>query len=222
MKILFFILTIAIFFSKPSFAIDCSDVEVNPKITVVYSFGKLSFDYSKTPAELTEIAKKYHLVENDNFAEGLSTSNVNFDVSVKTSAHPIGIRRFCVIPYQVDIFLGLNNPVIYLSNSLKKDTCKYNLVLRHEKTHQQINKSALEYYLPIFKASTTKLIQKTSAIEINDTDLLEQKTRELSEKYTSKIKPLVDFIKKEISNEQSKLDNKANYQYEGQFCRDKS
>ena len=218
MKILFFILTFTIFFPKYSLAIDCSDIDVNPQITVRYSFGKLSYDYSKNVAEITKMANDFNLVENNNFAEGLSTSNINFDISIKTSAHPIGIKRFCVVPSQVDILLGLNNPVIYISNSLKKDSCKYNLVLRHEKTHQQINKTVLEYYLPIFKAAVTKIIQKNSASEINDTNLLESKTRELSQKYSSQIKPLVDFIKKETSNEHLKLDNPANYTFEGQLC----
>lgn len=218
MKKLFFILTFALFYSFDASATNCSDISVNPTINFSYSFGNLSYDNTKSVQEISEIAKSFNLVENNAFARGLATANVKFDISIKTATHPIGIKQFCVVPANVEVFLGLEDPTIYMANTLQEGSCEYNIVLRHEKTHQQINKTAIEYYLPIFKASVTNIVKKISAIPIGNTNQIEQTTRNLTEEYSSKIMPLVNFIKKEISQEQIKLDNQVNYALEGQLC----
>lgn len=222
MKKLFFILTTIIFFSTDVLADDCSDISVNPVISVSYSFGKLSVDKSKDVNAISEIAKSFNLAEHDTFTRGLATANVKYDISIQTAAHPIGIKQFCIVPANVKILISLENPTIYLANNLQENSCDYNIVLRHEKTHQQINKTALEYYLPIFKASVTNIAKKISAVSVNDMSKIEEATKNLTESYSNKIAPFVDFIKNEIAKEQAKLDNKANYQYEDNLCQEKN
>ncbi len=219
MKKLFFVLTFINFFANQVLALDCENLIIAPTINVMSSFGNLQYNSSRNINDITSMAKEYNLVESDLFASGLATATVNFDISVVAAATPITIGKFCVIPSKVDIFLGLSKPVIYLADNLEKDSCRYNIVLRHEQTHQQINKTTLEYYLPIFSASASKIIQNTSPITIDDTKQLEQATKDLTEKYNQKIMPLVDFIKKEIAGEQKKLDNPANYKYENVLCK---
>lgn len=221
MKKLFFILIFATFFHIDVFAADCSSVASNPTVTVFYSFGHLIYDNTKQVSEITSMAKKFNLVESGIFAEGLATADINFDISMTSTAQPIDIGEFCVVPSQINIFLGISKPTIYLANTLQKGSCKYNVVLRHEKTHQQINKTALEYYLPIFKAAVTKLSQQITPTYITNTNQIESTTRILTENLNAKITPLVDFIKKEIATEQFKLDNKENYKYEGLLCKGK-
>lgn len=219
MKKLFFVLTILTFFSHSALALNCEDLIVSPTINVESSFGNLQYDNSLDIKDITALAQKFDLVESDLFASGLATATINFDISLSASANPIGAEEFCVVPNKVDIFIGLNKPTIYLAKSLEKDSCRYKIVLRHEQTHQQINKSALEYYLPIFKAAAIKIIQQTPALSIKDTNQLEQATKDLTQKYNQKLSPLVDFIKKEIAGEQHKLDNPANYKYENILCK---
>jgi len=218
MKKLFFVLTFLFFSSFNVWADDCSSIPFDPQITVSYSFGNLTYDKSKSISEITFLSRKINQNESSSFAEGLSTVDVNFRVSVTTMTQPVGSNKFCVIPNQIDVFIGLTNPVIYLANSLIEGSCKYNIVLRHEQTHQQINKTTLEYYLPIFKAAVTNILKKNSAIPINNTSQIESVTKNLTEKYNKTLLPLVNFIKKEISQEQLKLDNQVNYKYEYKLC----
>ena len=91
--------------------------------------------------------------------------------------------------------------------------------MRHEKTHQQINIKTLEYYLPILKAAITNIIKKQNNIPITDINQLDQATIQITEKYTKDIKPLIDYIKKEISQQQQRLDNMENYKFESKLCR---
>ncbi|MBQ9236086.1 MAG: hypothetical protein IJ184_06460 [Alphaproteobacteria bacterium] len=220
MKKLFFVLTLLVFFTPVAFALDCDDLLVNPEITVTSSFGNLTYDSSKDINEITAMAKKFDLVESDLFASGLSVADINFNISLSSSASMTGIKEFCVTPSKVEIFLGFSSPMIYLANSLTKDSCQYNIVLRHEQTHQQINKSTLEYYLPIFKAAATNIIKQTKPIKISSTTQLGQTTKDLTDTYNQKLSPLVNFIKKEIAGEQHKLDNPANYKYESILCKE--
>ncbi len=218
MKKLFFVLTFLFFLSFNVWAADCSDITFEPEITVNYSFGNLTYDQSKSIDQITILSRQINQTESSSFAEGLSTVDIRFKINVTTMAQPIDRYKFCVIPSKIDIFIGLTKPVIYLANSLIEGSCKYNIVLRHEQTHQQINKTTLEYYLPIFKAAVTNILKKSSAIPINDTSQIEFVTKNLTESYNKTLLPLVDYIKKEISKEQLKLDNQINYKYEYKLC----
>ena len=218
MKKLFFILTISNFIWSHSFASTCSSVDTNPTIKLNSSFGKLLVDESKNTSQLTEIAKNYNIVEQGLFASGLSTVNVNFDITVNVLAHPSKNKKYCVKPTDIEIFLGFVSPIIYISNELKKDSCEYNQVLFHEQTHHQINKSTLEYYLPMFKEVASAIIKKTPIPEIDDPNKIEDAINFLTETYNQKLSPLVDYIKNEMLKEQQKLDNPENYQYEAEIC----
>ena len=219
MKKLFFILTLSIFFTSSAFCNDvCSDVQINPDIKFTASYGKLVFDKSKSKEELTSLAKQQNHIESGIFANGLSTVNINFDISLKTSTINITDSDYCVLPQEINIFLGLDSPIIYISKELKENTCEYNIVLQHEKTHQQINKKTLEYYLPLFKNTASTIIKNIKPLNIKNIEQLDTATNDYIQKYNQKLNPLVDFIKKEILTQQQKLDNPDNYRYENSLC----
>ena len=219
MKKLFFILTTLIFFCSKSFAADCSDININPTIKVTSSYGKLNYDKSKNIEEITTMAKNFNLVESGLFASGLSTVNVNFDITINTLGQQIGGLEYCVIPTEVTFFIGLDSPTIYISNNISENSCEYNVILRHEKTHQQINKTTLEYYLPLFKDAALKIIKNIKPTKISNIKEIEQSTITLTKLYNQKMIKLVDFIKREMILEQKKLDNPENYHFESSLCK---
>jgi hypothetical protein len=216
-KKIFFILIFSFFICRQSISADCLNLDIIPQIKITSSYGKLSYNTEKNTSQITELAKKFNLVESGVFAAGLSTVNINFDITINSIGKPID-NYFCVAPTEINIFLGLDNPTIYLSNELEKNSCEYNLVLRHEQTHQQINKTTLEYYLPIFKQAVQKIVKNINPILIKDINELEKTTGDLTITYNKKITPLVDFIKYEMLSEQKKLDNSYNYRFEDSLC----
>ena len=219
MKKLFFVLTLSFFLIPSAFCNDeCSDIQINPKINFTSSFGKLVYDNTKSKEELTTLAKQHNFIEKGLFANGLSTVNINFDISLKTYTTDTTNNKYCVIPDEINIFLGLDSPIIYLSKTLKENTCEYDIVLRHEKTHQQINKKTLEYYLPLFKDTSSSIIKNTKVLTIDNIEQLDTTTNDYIKIYNQKLNPLVDFIKKEILTQQQKLDNPDNYKYENSLC----
>lgn len=219
MKKLFFILTLSFFFTSPALCNDdCSSLSVNPDIKIISSYGNLKYDNTKSKEYLTSLAKNQNHMGSNIFVNGLSTADINFDITLKTQTLNINDSIFCIIPNEITIFIGLDSPTIYLSQELKENSCEYNIVLRHEKAHQQINKKTLEYYLPLFKNTSTSIIKNikpVSAKNIEDLDLI---TNDYIQIYNQKLSPLVDFIKNELLNEQQKLDNSDNYKYENSLC----
>ena len=64
----------------------------------------------------------------------------------------------------------LDKKIVKLSKELKENSCEYNIVMQHEKTHQQINKKTLEYYLPLFKSASTTIIKSIKPVSIKNAD----------------------------------------------------
>lgn len=219
MKKLFFILTILFFSSSVKAEEDvCASFTYDPNLKITASYGKLNYDFSKNTQEITDLAKKYNLTEEGIFAKGLSTVNINFDITIQSVGQPIGNSKFCFIPTEITLFLGLDSPTIHISNELVENSCEYNIILQHEKVHQQINKTTLEYYLPMFKYSAEQIIKNIKPIQIDDIEQVETTTTEMTKLYNQKLTPLVDFIKKEMLSEQQKLDNRKNYLFESSLC----
>lgn len=218
MKKLSFILIFLLFTSSAGAEDICASFTTTPKIKVTTSYGKLEYNFDKSTKEITDLAEKFKLTEKDLFAEGLSTANVNFDITINTLGQPIGNNQICLIPTEINIFLGLDKPVIYISNELSENSCKYNVVLQHEKVHQQINVSTLEYYLPMFRYVVLQLTKDISPILITDINEIENTTKEMTQGYNQKLLPLVNYIKREMLIEQQKLDNTNNYLFENMLC----
>lgn len=219
MKKLFFILTILLCPLK-SWGVDiCASEKPRPNIIFKTSYGKLHYNRTNNKKGLTKIGKEYGIVEQGLFASGLALVDVTYRVSVNTIRKSNRAGTYCIIPQDVEVFVGFQNPEIYLASELKTGSCEYNVVLRHEQTHQQINVAALRYFLPRLKESATSIIYNTPAIEIRDKNDSDQATQDLIKAYMRQLNPLVEFFKKELLREQKKLDNHQNYQMEGDLCR---
>ncbi len=222
MKKLFFILTLNTYIallSTKALAFDCSQIQTIPSIEFSTSYGKLRYDTTKNNQQITAIAKTYGISEKGLFAAGLATINVNFEVSINTLGKIYGENNICVIPTNINIYIGYSDPVIYISKNLAKNSCKYNVVLRHEQTHHQINKNALEYFLPLFHDAIKKIITSVKPINVNTAEEIDLATTELTQTYNRKISPLIEVFKNELLIEQSKLDNHENYQHEEEICK---
>ena len=145
------------------------------------SYGKLQYDTSKNISQITDIANKYGLIEKNLFASGLATVDISTDISTETIGQPQKNGMICVYPTKVRLFLGFSNPLIYISNTLKPKSCEYNVVLRHEQTHQFINKEMLDYFLPLFRTAITQIVINTPPVQISSINQVDEASRFLTE-----------------------------------------
>lgn len=222
MKKLFFILTISAVYGliiKSAKAVDCAALQSVPAIEFTTSYGKLRYDFTKNNNQITKIADKYGIVEKGLFASGLATVNVNWEISINTIGKIYGDYEVCVVPTSINVFIGYTDPVIYVSRDITPNACEYNVVLRHEQTHHQINKAALDYFIPMFQDAIYRVVDNVKPLKVAHITEIDKATTELTKKYNQKISPLVNVFKNELLLEQGKLDNHNNYEYEQNLCR---
>lgn len=223
MKKLFFILIFLIFFPSLTFAAGKDDVclryKTMPELVFSTSYGKLVYNRSRNQQQLTAIGKQFGIVEQGLFASGLALVGVNYHVSVNTASRVAADGGICVIPVRVELFIGYQNPIIYISKELEEGSCEYNVVLRHEQTHQQINTAALEYFIPRLKSAALSVLNNVPPQRIDNSGQIDAATRQFVHTYSAQLEPLINFFKAELLREQSKLDNHENYQLEGSLCR---
>lgn len=224
MKKLFFILTnlifaVAILCPVKVSAGPCDSLPINPEVHFSTSYGKLEYDYSRNREEITNISSTTGFHESGAFLSGLATVNIEKEAEVGTITETVQDNVICVIPRKVNVYVGLRNPKIYLSRDLRKGSCSYNVVLRHEQTHQRINKSALDYFIPIFQEAARKIAGKLKPIQISSYAEMDTASRRLSEQMYNEFEKIVNAFKTELAAEQKKLDSSSNYAAEENICR---
>ena len=226
MKKIFYIVFFAnfAFFSFGASAQDlsaiCRKKMHNPKVTITTSFGKLKYDNTKSRRAISRLhIEKGGKLLDGKLLNGISTfehkASVEFKINKKTL--PSGI--YCYYPTEININIGAgNDPVIYIAKEFQKDSCLYNVTMRHEQTHQHINQSVLEYYAPIVKERMLNVVQKYSVAGSKKNISLEQAKMSLQKRYMSELKILVEEIRKETAIEQEKLDTVENYIHDESLC----
>ena len=107
----------------------------------------------------------------------------------------------------------------YLSKDMDKNSCRYQVALRHEQTHQQINAEALDYYLPLIQKQFVAAVKDFPFISASYDVNLKLAQEQFKDKYLQGVNSLLEEMKNEINNEQSKLDNQSQYDYEQALCK---
>ena len=142
-----------------------------------------------------------------------------WSVSLNTVARVGAGDTICVLPTSLDVFIGFREPTIYIDNGLKKDGCRYNLVLRHEHQHQQVSIAALEYFMPRIRAEIQKALPVVRPRAVASLSATDAATEEMNGEYIRLIRPLVNDFKATLLYEQKKLDNRENYRFESGVCK---
>ena len=196
--------------------------ENQPQITVEYSFGKLNIDTSKTPEELIKIAKQFNpKAKADEHIQGLTGLKFATKLNVETLVEEIDEQDVCVMPQNVNLRVLYEKPTIYLINSLKPNSCRYNLVLRHEQTHLDIGHTFLLELAGALKQKLIKTVNEYGAravlknIYIQDDTAIIQK---MLKDYENSLKPIMNSYNEKLLDEHAQLYTPDNYRYETSLC----
>ena len=192
----------------------CAEFRYSTRLNMTTSYN---YDYDRR--SLTLLGQKYGLVEPGMHASGLSLFGIDWSVSLNTVARVGAGDTICVLPTSLDVFIGFREPTIYIDNGLKKDGCRYNLVLRHEHQHQQVSIAALEYFMPRIRAEIQKALPVVRPRAVASLSATDAATEEMNGEYIRLIRPLVNDFKATLLYEQKKLDNRENYRFESGVCK---
>ena len=211
--------TFAFILSHNTFAAnDCAYFSKPPVVRLRGTYGKLKYDNTHNTLQLSAIASRNKLREINMFAAGLADISVFWQVKLRTQFYPRKDYE-CAVAESIDIVFGYRNPVIYISKDLKPDTCLYNVVLRHEQQHQQINLEVLDFYLPTLKKEFIKQASVLKARQILPHEDSKAVTDEMTQIYSEAIRPIIERFQISLQIEQNRLDNFKNYSYEENLCR---
>ena len=220
---------------------DCLAVISKPDIKITSSYGKLKYNFDKNEDFLRrETERKYveqgQRMPDDHKPIGLTKVRQVLDFNMEVGVIGVSDAKYCVYPKKIDAHLGYSVPTIYILKGLEKGSCVYDVALRHEKTHMEIYIHALDYYLPTFKKSVYEhdLLQKYAdrwgsgncgcsntasySKRTNDTKEAESMAEKLNEDYLSEIKSSVNLWRKQVEEEQMKMDSIENYTLESRIC----
>lgn len=193
-------------------------LEQNVATVVTYNYGKLSYDSSKSDTEI----KKMFLEQNPKLVgigsvNGLTVQKNYMDVAAVTGVYKMENGYFCYFPTSVNITVGYRDSQVYLANSLKKGTCDYRRVLRHEQTHLDLAHTAIDLLALTLRSRIEAVVQNVGPIfskeDINSAAV------KLSTKYKDVLEPIYDIYVKDLSEQHSKIDTIDNYIKEELICK---
>ncbi len=217
MKYLYIILML-LFFPSFAFANACRGLDFAPKLVFTSSYGDLNYDLSKNKEYISSLAIKHGQEENF-VAGGLAMATLEMSVNFKAEVKYKKETDVCITPTEVSVFIGFQDPTIYIANHLKEGECRFYVTLRHEQAHMQINKKTLEYYLPDFKKGLQRMIENIKPLNIGNINDVNQANEYINQQYYSEIKKLVTRFNEILAQEHRRLDNKENYAYEATLCK---
>lgn len=231
MKKIFFALILNLFFiysvnaaeGMERYIEECASFVERPKVELTSSYGKLRYRFDKGADYLRqETDKKF--AEQDLTADvsfepaGLTKVRDTFDLDFTASSFGLSHGYSCVYPETISARLEYSHPTIYILNTLEKDSCFYNVALRHENTHMQIYIEALDYFLPILKKYIEDLFDTIGFVVIARDESEEEAAQRLNKAYVDAIQNKIEEWHKEVEIEQLKLDSPENYALENMLC----
>lgn len=231
MKKVFFTLILLMIFANNTFANndvskyveDCLAVISKPDIKITSSYGKLKYNFDKNEDFLRKETERKYVEQGQRMPDdykpiGLTKVRQVLDFNMEVGVIGVSDAKYCVYPKKIDAHLGYSVPTIYILKGLEKGSCVYDLALRHEKTHMEIYIHALDYYLPTFKKSVYDLLDNKGVRIANNTKEAESMAEKLNEDYLSEIKSSVNLWRKQVEEEQMKMDSIENYTLESRIC----
>ncbi len=203
--------------------ISCNDLNPQPAVIFKSSYGKLIHDISQTQEFIHNFGKNNPIIkENGLLTAGIApiTTSTHFHIK-KAVLKRLDSTYSCIMPEEIEIFIGYKNPLVYVANKYDPKSCEFSQIIRHEQVHQRINKLTLEYYLPILDKTLRKAIEEVKAVKILTNNEADKKRGfdELYAYYHSRLDPILDEFEKARDNEQKKLDNMNSYQHDWSICK---
>lgn len=200
--------------------VSCDAINPKPKITFLTSYGLLIHDLSTPQREIERISGG---AEKGFYVVGLATLTPKYQIHIKDIyVKTLDQNHTCLLPSEIEIKFGYNDPLIYVSKEIDRNSCKFSQVIRHEQVHQRINILTLEYFLPLIDETIRNAINEVRAVKISGNGQAEinDGIQRLYKYYTARLQPIIDEFQRARENEQRKLDNITNYTIESELCRE--
>lgn len=192
-------------------------LENPPEIVIKYNYGELKYDFSKTPAELSEINESVLGVKKNNL-RGLTSLEPNIKIEgLQLNAYGLDDEKLCIYPVKIEVSVGYN-PIVYLANSLEKGSCEYKVTLRHEYTHVDIGHTALNMLIKALHNKIPEFAANTTVRVVSPEDL-EDKPEKINKDFQNQVLMLWQVFINTLNQQHNLLDTQEIYKHESTLCR---
>ena len=189
-----------------------------PEVEIVYNYGELKYDYSLSDEQLNERVRALYPDKITHKINGLT--ELSPYIVVESSIMQTGSKSYlCYYPKKVRVIVGYN-PIVYIRNDLKKDTCRYNITMRHEQTHLDIGDLAMTEFLQNIKSSFPRIIKDVGVIvkPYSDNVSANDNSKELNNLYRQQLSYMFERFVKGMVEQQMLIDTTESYNAEGMLC----
>lgn len=189
-----------------------------PKVNITYNYGALKYDATKTSAELDKIYETISHGKPTHNIHGLTYLEPNVTTSVKMKSELLDDMSYCFYPQFIEIKTWYN-PTVYIANSLKNGTCRFNTTVRHEQTHLDLGHHALYLFAKSLRQAEPEILAAVKPVVENGTSFDGNKiVKDFTDAYHAQVKIYFENFKKNLEKYNSIIDTDENYKDETNLC----
>ena len=199
----------------------CSEIyEDNaPEVVITYNYGQLKYDNSKTTEELGEMYKSINAGQSAENINGLTSLEPQFTTRVSVDAAMLDEETFCLYPQRIEIKIWYN-PTIYIINTLKPGTCRFNTTVRHEQTHLDLGHHALFLFAKSLREAESEILSSVSPVmEKAATADGDKIVKNMTDAYHEKVMVYFEKFKGNLKKYNDAIDTHENYIDETNLCK---
>ena len=197
----------------------CEGMKVPLRIIFKTAYGQLIHDVSTDEKSLLNLKKDKKQIEkiflNSSYNSIQSSGYVNLTSAL---TEYISDDKTCIIPETIEVFIGYQDPMIYIAKEFRNRPCEFSVMLRHQQVHQQINIYTLQYMLPLMKEAIIQTTQSINPIVSSGRSSVNADIKKLQEIYIAAIKPILEAFDEIRMEEHRKFDETTNYKIDEKLC----
>lgn len=189
-----------------------------PEVEVLYNYGDLEFDNSKSAAEMAKLLQQNYPKVSSKKINGL-TQFMPY-VFIESSANRLVMDDFaCYYPKHVRIVVGYK-PTVYIRNDIPLGGCRFNVTLRHEQTHLDIAHLSLKQFAQKVKRVFPQIVNDVGIkyLSYKADESGNATSAKINETYKNQLNVLFNRFVDELTEQQMRIDTPENYKEETALC----
>lgn len=138
------------------------------EIAVHVNTGTMTLDTRRDAAYLERIRRRHgsRVTRPRGHPLGLTVAGFRFDMTTQVKVYPLGKGLYCGVPSTVTITIGYPDFQVYVLRRYRRDSCEYEAILAHEKTHVRLYRDTVEGYAADVKQSLANAVRRFEPVMV--------------------------------------------------------
>lgn len=134
-----------------------------PQISVRINDPGAQVTSTKSLRQINTLAGSHGLTRKGGMILGVTEVKLRSGVKVSYVGAPVG-KATCVSVSKMEINFGLKNHRVHLPREYARGSCQFNVVLRHEMAHVDVNRRSVKKYAMMLKNEMRSVLRRAGAV----------------------------------------------------------